>query len=201
MRCLKSLLMLCTLLAPMAAVAQQPFAVTWTNERLTVRAAEAPLADLVAEVARVMNIEIVGREKSMGRISMEFADQPMEKALAELLANVNYSIQKRAAEDNKPAIVVLASSPWLAMAIRPSRSPARSTPPRSRRSSRSTLQTTQIRRKWMRRMTRTTWTTFSRSRRRPRASPQKARSGRKLTWKRCSNTRRTCKTTQSGSKP
>jgi HEAT repeat protein len=108
MRSLNFLLIICVLLAP-AAMAQQPFDVKWSNDRLTVRAATAPLADVVAEVARVLDMELVGREKLTGTVSLEFADQPMDKAFAELLAHVNYSIQKRVVGDKAVTVLRVAS--------------------------------------------------------------------------------------------
>ena len=82
--------------------AQQPPEVVWANDRLSVRATDAALADVVSEVARVTGIELVGREKLSGHVSINFADQPLEKALAALFEAVNYSIQERAAADGVP---------------------------------------------------------------------------------------------------
>jgi HEAT repeat protein len=95
---------LCACLAylPLALGAQRPFDVTWSNGRLTVRAANAPLADVVGEVTRVTGIEVIGREKLVGRLSIDFKDLAPKDAFARLLVGVNYivTVQERTAAGN-----------------------------------------------------------------------------------------------------
>jgi hypothetical protein len=75
--------------------AQQPFEIGWAAERLTVRATDAPLADLIAEVSRVTGIDVTGAEKLAGLVSIDFTGLPARQALTELLSNVNYLVQDR----------------------------------------------------------------------------------------------------------
>jgi hypothetical protein len=77
------------------AIAQQPFEVTWANERLTVRASDAPQADVLAEVARVAGVEVVGREKLTGRVTVEITASPLDQGLAKILEGVNFVLLER----------------------------------------------------------------------------------------------------------
>ena len=83
-------LTLCT-----AVLAQKPFDVRWSDERLSVRAANAPLGDVMAEVARLTGIEIEGRDNLTRRLSVEFTDLTPQEALARLLEGLDYVIQRR----------------------------------------------------------------------------------------------------------
>jgi hypothetical protein len=85
------------LLSGASAMAQQPFEVRWANERLTVRAADAPQADVLAEVARLTGIEVVGREKITGRLTVEVTEAPLDDGLAKVLDGVNYVLLERPA--------------------------------------------------------------------------------------------------------
>jgi hypothetical protein len=83
------------MLGASAALAQRPFEVTWAGERLTVRAAEAPRAGLLDEVARLTGIEVVGREKLAGRVTVDVADASIDQGLAKILEGVNYVLLER----------------------------------------------------------------------------------------------------------
>ena len=76
------------------AFAQNP-AVSWANERLTVRAVNAPFADLVTEVAAKAGMTVVGADKLSGRRSIDLADLPLGEALPKLLEDVNYLVTRR----------------------------------------------------------------------------------------------------------
>jgi hypothetical protein len=82
-----------------AAAAQQPFVVKWANDRISVKASSAPLADVIGEVAKLANVEVIGLDKLAGPLSADIADQDLEKALSVLLEGVNYSIGKRPSPD------------------------------------------------------------------------------------------------------
>jgi hypothetical protein len=110
-----ALLILCS--APYAQ--ERPFNVSGTPERVTVRAANALLADVVAEVARVAEIELVGQDKLAGRLSVDFSEHPLEKALGIVLDGVNYSIQKVPGENGAPPRLVLRIASMARGAIAP----------------------------------------------------------------------------------
>jgi hypothetical protein len=78
-----------------SAVAQQPLDVQWVTGRLTVRASNVPLVEVVDQVARATGMDVIGREKLTGRVSVEFANLPLVPALARLLVDVNYLVQER----------------------------------------------------------------------------------------------------------
>ena len=98
----------------LTASSQQPFEVKWAGQRLTVRAAAAPLVDVVREVSRLTGVEVIGAEKLTGPISTEFTDLPLEEALARVLAQVNYAVKHEPAQpgaaDRRIAIHVLSMS-------------------------------------------------------------------------------------------
>jgi uncharacterized protein (DUF2132 family) len=89
---------LCFLLMGPLTLAQQPVEIRWTGDRLSVRAADVLLAEVMAEVSRVTGIAIDGKEKLTGRLTIDFADLTPEDALATLLADANYIIKSAPAE-------------------------------------------------------------------------------------------------------
>jgi hypothetical protein len=92
----------CLALLCSATFAQRPFEITWANERLSVRASNAPLADVIAEVGRLTGIEVNGREKLTGLISVDIVDVPAKQALVTILADVNYIMQERPGPEGRP---------------------------------------------------------------------------------------------------
>jgi HEAT repeat protein len=74
--------------------AQAPFTVRWANDRLSVRASDAPLQDVVAEVARQSGLKVVGADKLQGRLTVDFAELSAVDALKALLTDVNYFVQQ-----------------------------------------------------------------------------------------------------------
>jgi hypothetical protein len=78
-----------------STAAQVQLDVKWSNERLSVRVADASLAEVIGEVARVAGLEVIGREKLTGLVSADFTELPPGRALATLLEGVNYIIQER----------------------------------------------------------------------------------------------------------
>jgi len=93
---------------------QQPFEVKWADQRLTVRAAAAPLADVVREVSRLTGVEVIGGEKLTGAISTEFTTLPLEEGLARVLAQVNYAVKhepgRPSSADHRLVVHVLSMS-------------------------------------------------------------------------------------------
>lgn len=85
------------------ALAQRPFDVKWVNERLSVRASGAPLADVIGEVARLTGAEVTGVDKLSGQISIDLADSTPKEALSKILAGVNYVVQERPAANGSVA--------------------------------------------------------------------------------------------------
>jgi HEAT repeat protein len=81
------------------ASSQSRFTVKWANDRLSVHAPSAPLADVMAEVARQTGLSIVGADKLQGDVSADFTDLTIADALKTLLADVNYFVQQQAATD------------------------------------------------------------------------------------------------------
>jgi hypothetical protein len=90
-----------------AAFAQRALDVAWSNDRLTVRAANAPLAEILDEISRLTGLEVVGRDKVAGRASAELTNEPLERALAALLDGVNYSIQSQPSAKGQPAKLIV----------------------------------------------------------------------------------------------
>jgi hypothetical protein len=89
--------------------AQRPFDVKFANERLSVRAADAPLADVIAEVARLAGIEVGGGDKLRGPLSIDFSEMAPKDALAKILSGVNYVIQERPAPGGTSARQIVVS--------------------------------------------------------------------------------------------
>lgn len=96
-RCVKIAVFVCVIMGFVraTALAQHPFDVRWSGERLSISAHDAVLADVVAEVSRIAGIEIVGGEKLSGQVTVDIMDLPPTEALAKLLAGVNYVVQER----------------------------------------------------------------------------------------------------------
>ena len=93
---LRHLVGYCALLLMLHGVAYaQTTSVSWANERLTVRAVNAPLAELVTEVAAKTGITVLGLDKLSGRRSIELADLSLSEALPKLLEDVNYLVTRR----------------------------------------------------------------------------------------------------------
>jgi len=114
MRIVKTLAwaILCVTVLCSPTFAQKPFEIAWTGERLTVHALNAPLGEVIAEVARQTGILIVGQEKLAGQLSIDFADLAPQEALTKLLADVNYIVQGRAGANgntSSPLVVMIHS--------------------------------------------------------------------------------------------
>jgi hypothetical protein len=76
----------------LAAPPQANFHVEYRDGRLSVRAQDASLRKVLAEVARQSGIQIIGMENVRGRVSVDFSDQPLGPALTSLLIEVDYAI-------------------------------------------------------------------------------------------------------------
>lgn len=81
-------------LALSGAAAAQSSSVSWADERLTVHAVDAPLSELVAEVAAKTGLTVVGTTRLQGRRSLDLADATLPEALPRLLDGVNYLVTR-----------------------------------------------------------------------------------------------------------
>jgi HEAT repeat protein len=88
------------------AQSQPRFTVTWATDRLSVHAPSAPLADVMAEVARQTGLSIVGADKLQGEVSADFTDLTIADALKTLLADVNYFVQQEATDRGRIGLSV-----------------------------------------------------------------------------------------------
>jgi hypothetical protein len=94
-----------------AAAGQTTFDVRWNDPRLSVKAAAAPLAEVMDEIARQTGIRVEGRDKLTGRVSAEFDSLELDKALERLLTGVNYAIRKPLSlADGEPRLIVTVMS-------------------------------------------------------------------------------------------
>ena len=86
---------LCVALWVLTGIAfAQSTSVSWVNERLSVRALNTPLAELVTEVTSRVGITVVGVERLSGRVSIDFADLALSEAVPKLLDGVNYLVTR-----------------------------------------------------------------------------------------------------------
>jgi hypothetical protein len=102
-----SLLALTLLVSAPAVGASAPI-VGWTQERLSVTAEAAPLADLLAEVARRTGIRIDGAETLEDEVTISFSELTLREGLRRLLAPVlNYAIIEEPLTDGgfRPTLV------------------------------------------------------------------------------------------------
>ena len=90
-----------------SAEAQVRFTVNWADDRLSVRAVDAPLSDIVGDVARLTGLKVVGQDKLQGRLTVDFADLTMVDALKALLTDVNYFVQQEPEVDKGRVGLVL----------------------------------------------------------------------------------------------
>ena len=80
-----------TVIAWSSAPAQaQSLTVQWANDRLTIVAADAPLASVLAEVARQTGSQMIGLEKITDAVTVEIHNEMIGDALTTLLAKRNY---------------------------------------------------------------------------------------------------------------
>ncbi len=91
---LKYLLGHCALVVALCGVADAQTSVSWANQRLTVRAVNAPLAELVAEVATRVGMTVIGVNRLQGQRSIDISDLPLAEALPKVLDGVNYLITR-----------------------------------------------------------------------------------------------------------
>jgi hypothetical protein len=74
------------------AWAGAPLKVEWKDELLSVIAEEAPLAQILREIARQTGMDIQGIEHSQGDVSVRFSGLPLRDGLRRLLVDMNYAI-------------------------------------------------------------------------------------------------------------
>jgi len=69
--------------------------VDWRNGHLSVESSGAPLAKVLAEVARQTGLSVQGTDSVRQRTDAHFANLPLNDALGQLLANVNFALIER----------------------------------------------------------------------------------------------------------
>jgi hypothetical protein len=83
------------------ATAQPGSRVDWKDGRLSVRAEETPLADVLAEIARQTGVQILGAEDLRESLTLGFSNVALEDGLRRLLAGLSYVIVEPAAPQGK----------------------------------------------------------------------------------------------------
>jgi hypothetical protein len=86
----------------------QTLKVDWVNQRLTIIATDAPLADVLAEISHQTRASIVGLETLTGVISVELRDTRLVDALTTLLRGREYLIRYSATTDAADRVKVWA---------------------------------------------------------------------------------------------
>ncbi|MEZ5293357.1 MAG: HEAT repeat domain-containing protein [Vicinamibacterales bacterium] len=106
-----ALFLVCALQAPAIA---QGIVVSWANERLSVTATNAPLADVLREVALRTGSKIVGLEQATERVTIDVRDATLSRVLHELLSDVDVNYVYRARPATRTGVAM-----WLAGATAP----------------------------------------------------------------------------------
>jgi hypothetical protein len=68
------------------------FTVEWQEERLSVIAEKAPLADILREITRKTGVKVDNAESLREKISIRFFDLPLQEGLHELLASMHHRV-------------------------------------------------------------------------------------------------------------
>jgi len=85
-----------------AAVAGGPCpTVDWRNQRLSVESAGAPLSQILAEVARLTGLRVQGENSLRQSTDTHFVNLPLDEALNQLLANLNFALVERSCGGKK----------------------------------------------------------------------------------------------------
>jgi hypothetical protein len=90
--------------------ARASIAVEWKNERLSVTAEQAPLAQILREIAQRVGVEIRGGEGLQEQVSVCFADLPLQDGLQKL--SLNYLVLWKTAPSNGRRPVLAVVSAW-----------------------------------------------------------------------------------------
>jgi len=77
-------------LLPLPGSAREPVRVEWREDRLSVSAERAPLAEILREVGRRTGLVVHGLETLRGDVSIAFSDLSLEEGLRRLLARVDH---------------------------------------------------------------------------------------------------------------
>lgn len=84
------------LLAVPSARAADPasgISVRYEHERLSIRATDAPLPEVLAELARVTGAEIGGRARPDAKVTADFENLPLVEALEHVLGNGSFALR------------------------------------------------------------------------------------------------------------
>lgn len=96
---------------------QAPFTVEWQQERLSVKAENAPLADILREVTRQTGLKVNNAECLREKISIRFFDLPLQEGIRKLLTSMHCAISK---EKPQRGGSLLARSPTIEHSAMPS---------------------------------------------------------------------------------
>ena len=94
------------LLIASPALAQKSLEVEWKAGRLSVRAENTALSEILREVARQTGLEVRGHEGLQEEVSVRFADLPLDDALRKLLDRVNSLIVGEPSPQGRPRPVL-----------------------------------------------------------------------------------------------
>ncbi|MGE0815643.1 MAG: HEAT repeat domain-containing protein [Vicinamibacterales bacterium] len=107
-----ALVMVCALQA--SAFGQSAVVVSWAGDRLSVTAANVPLADVLREIALRTGSKIVGLEQATERVSIDVHDATLSYVLHLLLSDVDVNYVYRARPATRTGVAM-----WLAGATAP----------------------------------------------------------------------------------
>src|SRR2546427_5052010 len=94
------------LLIASPALAQKSLEVEWKAGRLSVRAENTALSEILREVARQTGLEVRGHEGLQEEVSVRFADLPLDEGLQKLLDRVNSLVIGEPSPQGKPRPVL-----------------------------------------------------------------------------------------------
>src|SRR5262245_49738445 len=80
------------------------FTVAWTGNRLTVVAADAPLAAVLSEVGRQTGVTFIGLDRVTDLVTIEIRDVPLYDGLRSLLDNRDHVMTTPATQDVRPTV-------------------------------------------------------------------------------------------------
>ncbi|MGB5055049.1 MAG: hypothetical protein WBO24_11700 [Nitrospirales bacterium] len=91
----------------MPVVAEGNFVLTVENDRLSLKAQEAFLKAVLADIGHKMDIEVVGEIPPQETVTVEFHNLPLEKALHSLSTNFGYQMKTDEGQQKITKIFVL----------------------------------------------------------------------------------------------
>jgi hypothetical protein len=113
------LLLACASLLGPRLFAQPAFTVAWKDSQLSVRAVNAPLADVIAEIAKAAGIDVRGADKLAGGVTADINNVPLVDGLKTMLDNVNYALSSRETPNGTQPMLVIAGMSGTARPVKP----------------------------------------------------------------------------------